>query len=268
MGVLLLPLVAVLYAIGVRRLQANGHRWPAARTLAFSAGLAALALATLPPLGPAEVERFSAHVLQHVLLGMVAPLALALGAPVTLALRASGRPVRRRLLRLLHSRPVALLTHPVVGWVLFGGTLFALYFSPLFGLSLRSRLVHEVLHLHFLAAGCLFVVPLVGLDPVRPRLSHGARLLAVLLAVPLHAFLGMALLQSERILGGGGWSLADQHLGAGLLWATGDLLAGIAAVVIFFQWVASDERQATRLDRRGAAVGAGAAREGQQSPAS
>src|SRR6185503_6330782 len=97
-----------------------------------------------------DTVRFSLHTLQHVLLGMAAPLLLALGAPVTLALQASGRAPQRVLLRVVHSRPMELLTNPLVGWTLFAGTLFALYSSPLFDLSLRNDLMHVAVHLHFL----------------------------------------------------------------------------------------------------------------------
>ena len=90
------------------------------------------------------------------------------------------------------------VTNPVVVWVLFGGTLFALYFSPLFELSLRNPWVHQAVHLHFLAVGCLFAWVAVGIDALPRRLPHPARLLFVLLAVPFHAFLGLAVLSADE----------------------------------------------------------------------
>jgi putative copper resistance protein D len=144
---------------------------------------------------------------------------------------------------------VAAVSHPVVGWALFSATLVALYLTPIFGLSLRNDTVHAAVHLHFLLVGCLFVWPLVGLDPVRWRLPYGARLLAVLLVVPLHAFLGLALLGVDEPLGGGTWTMGDQRLGIGLLWGVGELLAIGAAAVVFFRWAAADEREAVRADR-------------------
>ncbi|MGH9184975.1 MAG: cytochrome c oxidase assembly protein [Acidimicrobiales bacterium] len=250
MGFVLLPLLGTLYAAGVRRLAGRARRWPLGRSVAFGLGLLVLAVATLPPLAALDTDRFSVHVVQHLLLGMVAPACLALGAPVTLALQASSRARQVALLRVVHSAPIAMLTHPVVSWVVFGGSLFALYFSPVFGWSLRHEAVHDIVHVHFLLAGCAFVWPLVGLDPVRWRLPHGARLLSVLLALPFHAFVGIALLQTDRVLGDGGWSVADQRVGAGILWAAGDLLAGAAAAVIFVQWAGADDREAARIDRR------------------
>lgn len=240
---------AVLYGVGVRRLGARGRAWPVARTAAFAAGLLALTLATSSGLARTDTERFSHHAVQHVLLGMVAPLLLALGAPVTLALQAAARSTRTVLLRVVDHPAAAALTHPAVGWGLFGGTLFALYLTPLFGLSLRNDLVHVGVHVHFLTAGCLFFWPLVGTDPVRRRLPHPARLLSVLLLVPVHAVLGLALLGLSEPLGDGPWSLADQRAGAAVLWGTGDLLGLVAGGVVLAQWMGADDRAQAVRDR-------------------
>jgi cytochrome c oxidase assembly factor CtaG len=238
----------VLYVAGVRRLARRGRRWPAARVVALVAGVVALVVATQSGLARYDTTSFAAHMGQHLLLGMVVPLLLALSAPITLALQAVDRPTQRRLVGVLHSRPVAVLTHPAVGWALFGGTLVVLYLTPLFELTLRNDVVHAAVHLHFLLAGAIFMWPLVGLDPVRWRLPFGARLLVLLLALPFHAFLGLALLGADEPLGDGTWSMDDQRAGIGLLWAVGELLAIGAAAVIFFQWVAADERAAVRAD--------------------
>jgi putative copper resistance protein D len=244
------PAVATaLYLAGVRRLARRGRRWSPARTAAFAAGVIALVVASQSGVARYDTDSFAAHMAQHLLMGMVAPVLLALSAPVTLALQAADRPAQRRLVRFVHSPLIGAVTHPVVGWALFGGTLFVLYLTPLFGLSLRNDLVHGTVHVHFLVVGCLFVWPLVGLDPVRWRLPHGARLLAVLLAVPVHAFLGLALLSSRQPLGDGPWSMSDQRAGVALLWGVGELLALGAAAVVFVQWAAADERAAARADR-------------------
>jgi len=267
--------LAGLYGAGVRRLgrRAEPRRWPPARTVAFVAGLATITFATQSGLARYDTLRFSLHTVQHVLLGMLAPMLLALGAPVTLALQASRRSTQRVLLRMVHHPVVASLTHPVVAWALFGGTLFALYFSPLFELSLRNGLVHQAVHLHFLAAGALFCWTAVGLDPMRRRIGHPARLLFVLLAVPFHAFLGLAVLSSDtRPLGGavyeaaarswGSSVVADQHAAAGVLWAAGDLFGVLAGAVVVAQWITADARRQAREDRRLDAEATAAAKNG------
>jgi cytochrome c oxidase assembly factor CtaG len=256
----LLVAAAVLYLRGRRRLVARGVAWPAQRTGCFLGGLAALALALLSPIEAYDTVLFSVHVVQHMLLTMAAAPLLALGAPVTLALRATGAPTRRRLVRVLHSPPVRVLGHPLVAWVLFTLSLYGLYFSSLFDLSLRNPFVHDLVHLHFLGAGLLFWWPLVGIDPTRWRLPHLARLLFVFLMVPFHAFLGVAIMNSGRLLAPGlasfhrSWGptpLADQQAGGAILWGAGDLVALGAVLGILVAWASYDQNVvAVREDRR------------------
>jgi putative membrane protein len=253
-GLLLLVAGAAgAYAVGVRRLGRRGRRWPAGRSVAFAAGLLAVALAGAGAAGD-ESSSFTAHALQHALLAMVAPLLLALGGPVTLALQATARPTQVGLLRLVHARPVAVLTSPVVAWVLFGGSTIVLYTTPLLEASLRSGLVHAAVHLHLLLVGCLFCWTVVGVDPLPHRLPHGARLAAVLLALPFHAVVGLALVNSSALLAADFYDdLGAQHAGGAVLWATGELFGVVAAGIVLAQWMAADEREAARLDRRLAA---------------
>jgi cytochrome c oxidase assembly factor CtaG len=256
----MLVAAAVLYVMGRRRLAAAGVAWPALRTGCFMGGLGALALALLSPIEAYDTVLFSVHVVQHMLLTMVAAPLLALGAPVTLALRASRGRARRRMVRVLHSPPVRVLGHPLVAWVLFTLSLYALYFSPLFDLSLRRPLVHDLVHLHFLAAGLLFWWPVVGIDPTRWRLPHIARLLFVFLMVPFHAFLGVAIMNSGRLLAPSlasfqrSWGpapLADQQAGGAILWGAGDLVALGAVLGILVAWANYDQNVvAAREDRR------------------
>lgn len=245
-----LGVAALAYHRATARVAALGRRWAPARSGAFALGLVAVAAATQSFLGRWDTERFSLHAVQHLLLAMVAPVLLALGAPMTLALQGSRRETRTRLLRLLHSGPIRLLTHPLAAWAVFGATPFALYFTPLFGLTVRHEWLHQVVHVHFVASGCLFFWPLVGLDPLPRRLPNAARVALVFLAVPFHAILGVALLGTGHVLGGGAWSLADQQAGAGILWASGDLLALVVTGVVVVRWMAAEERAGARADRR------------------
>ena len=163
-------------------------------------------------------------------------------------------------MRLLHSPPVRVIGHPLVAWVLFTLTLYGLYFSPLFDLTLRQPLVHDLVHLHFLTVGLLFWWPVVGLDPSRWRLPHIARLLFVFMMVPFHAFLGVAILNSGRVLAPtlesfqrswGPTPLADQHVGGAILWGAGDLVALSAVLGILISWASYEEKVvAVREDRR------------------
>jgi cytochrome c oxidase assembly factor CtaG len=250
----------VAYLQARRRLVANGVDWPARRTAYFLSGIAAIALALLSPVEAYDTVLFSVHVTQHMLLTMVAAPLLALGAPITLALRVARGNTRRRMVRVLHSPPLRVIGHPLVAWVLFTLTLYGLYFSPLFDLTLRQPLVHDLVHLHFLAAGLLFWWPLVGLDPSRWRLPHIARLLFVFLMVPFHAFLGVAIMNSGRVLAPtlesfqrtwGPTPLADQQTGGAILWGAGDLIALTAVLGILISWASYEEKVVNvREDRR------------------
>lgn len=158
-----------------------------ARTVSFLAGCALAALALLPPLGPAAHGDFRAHMAQHMLIGMYAPLGLVLGAPVTLLLRAVPSHRARRLTRLLRSRPARLLAHPVTALALSTGTLALLYFTPLYGLLTAQPWGHPALHAHFLLAGWLFAWVVAGPDPAPSRPSVPARLVLLGVAVAVHA---------------------------------------------------------------------------------
>ena len=271
--VLLVAGLAGLYLFGVLRLRARGDAWPFGRSAAFlGLGLGSLALATLSGLAAYDESLFGVHMAQHMLLGMVTPVFLALGAPVTLALRTLPRRPRGWLLALLHSRPVALLSFPVLGWLIFVGSPFALYFSGWYEATLDSSLLHELLHVHFLLAGALFFWPLLGVDPVPGRVGHPLRMLLVVATMPFHAFLGIGIMS---VAANGSGLLARDHylalhplpeavrqqeIGGGLLWAAGELVGLLFLIVIAAQWMRASEREAAREDRRLDRLEAAAAR--------
>lgn len=261
---LALSLVAgALYLAGVRRLSARGRKWRPSRSVAFGGGLLVLIIGTQSGLAAYDTVLFSAHGVQHLLLGMVGPILLILGAPMTLALQAAHRPTQRWLIGLFKHPVVRFLTHPVTAWLLFGSTMFGLYVTGLYELSLRNGMVHGWVHLHFVAVGCLFAEAVIGLDPGwrvgrGTSLGYPARLLLVLLLVPFHAVLGLALLSADQPLAadwylglGRTWGaspLADQRTGAAIMWGVGDLVGVVLAGIVLYQWMRADERQARRLD--------------------
>jgi putative membrane protein len=259
-GALLTVTAAVLYLVGVRRLARRERRWSPWRSSSFAAGIATLLIATQSGLAAYDTALFSAHVAQHVLLGVVGPFFLALGAPVTLALQASARHTQVNLLRLIHSRPLRVLGHPIVAFALFSSTLFVLYFSPLYELSLENGVVHAWTHIHFVVVGSLFFWVTIGLDPVSHRIPYGARLLIVVLTVPFHAFLGLALLSSVEPLAATVYAtsadrppgvdlIADQAAGATVMWLIGDLIGLVAGSIVAVQWYRHEQRRSRRLDR-------------------
>jgi cytochrome c oxidase assembly factor CtaG len=248
---LLLAVVAgALYAVGVRRLAGRGRRWSAARSAAMAGALAIAVVATQSGIGRYEADRLWVHMVQHALLGMVVPLLVVLSAPLTLALQ-SARPATRRSLRAaLHSRPAHVLSHPVVAWCLFGGGLVVIYLTPLLDVAARNEAVHLLVHAHVVVSGTLFLAVLVGVDPLPSRPPFGARLLALLAAVPFHAVVGLALLSAGSPVAPDTYPrLSDQRTAAGLFWGVGELFTVAVAAVIVRQWWVGEQRAEAREAR-------------------
>jgi cytochrome c oxidase assembly factor CtaG len=253
--------VATAYLLAVRRLRRRGVRWPVGRTISFvGLGLGSFVLVTTSALAVYDTTLFWVHMVQHMVLAMVTPVFLALGAPITLALRTLPTGGRRQLLRVLHSRVAKVLTFPVVAGVIFVATPFALYFTGWYEATLRNPVLHELNHVHFVLVGCLWFWPLLSLDPMPNRVPYPMRLIAVFATMPFHAFLGVAIMSSTTLIAAdwylsldrhwGPDPLADQHLGGGLLWASGDLVALLVLGALFVQWAKASEREAVREDRR------------------
>jgi putative copper resistance protein D len=264
--------LAALYLVGVRRLRTRGDGWPVGRSVAWLAGCLGLLLATSSGIGRYAPAMFSVHMAQHMLLGMLVPILLVLGAPVTLGLRTlpsggrNGPPGPREwLLAAVHSPLARVLSHPLVTLPLFVGSYYALYFSGLFDVALYQHWAHLAMNLHFLVVGALFFWPLVGVDPAPRRWPPAARLGIVFASVPFHAFFGVALMSSNTVIGGGFYRalalpwvtdpLADQRLGGGLAWASGEIPLILVVIALLVQWSRQDERKARRDDRRADADG-------------
>ncbi len=254
-----------LYVLGVVVLHRRGDRWPVGRTLSFvGLGMGSFFFATASGLGRYDTTLLSVHMVQHMLLSMVVPLALALGAPVTLALRTLPPAPRRWLLAVLHSRVATVLAFPPLTFALYVASPWALYFSGWYDASLASAFVHQMMHVHLVLVGTLFFWPLMGIDPVPGRVSYPFRVLLTLMTLPFHAFLGVTIMGQTTIIGAehyaalregpmGAWlppMLEDQHLAGGILWATGDLIGVLFFAVLFTQWVRSSMKEAAREDRR------------------
>jgi cytochrome c oxidase assembly factor CtaG len=257
--------VAGLYLLGVRTLHRRGDRWPVGRTLSFvGVGLGAFYFATASGLGSYDLTLLSVHMVQHMVLSMLVPVALALGAPVTLALRTLPARPRGWLLAVLHSRIARVLTFPPLTLALYVVSPWALYFSGWYPATLHSAYLHEVLHLHLVLVGSLFFWPILGIDPVPGRVGYPFRMLLVVLTLPFHAFLGVTIMGQEDLIGGSWYPdlhhgpMAswlpdphdDQHLAGGILWGSGDLVALGLFAVLFTQWVRASMKEAAREDRR------------------
>ncbi|MET9361087.1 cytochrome c oxidase assembly protein [Streptomyces sp. NPDC006632] len=239
---------AAAYVLAAARLRRRGDRWPPVRDAGFVAGATALMAAALapPPGGP-----FAAHMTQHLLTAMTAPLLLALARPVTLALRSLPPAPHRRLLGVLHARPVALLAHPATAALLDVGGLWLLYRSPLFAAAHTRSWLSVLVHVHVFAAGLLLSVTLCGLDPLPRR--HGTPLKAAALvgAGGAHSVLAKSLYAAPPP--GTRFAPGDLAAGSEIMYYGGDLIEIALAVAVALHWYAAGSRRLARERRRAAA---------------
>ncbi|MFE9648339.1 cytochrome c oxidase assembly protein [Streptomyces sp. NPDC006365] len=258
---------ALLYLAGVLKLRARGDKWPVGRTISWLLGLVVTVPATMSGLAVYGKVLFSVHMGQHMILAMTVPILLVLGAPATLALRALPRAPkgesdgpREMLLKLLHSRYVKVISHPVMASVLFIGSAFVVYYSSLFEILMRSHLGHMFMLVHFLAVGLLFFWVVIGIDPGPHRPPHLGRLFVLILTMPFHSWFSISLMSSTALIGEGWWSaldrpwveypMDDQYDAGAIAWATGDIPVLITTIILAIQWVRSDQREARRVDRK------------------
>ena len=269
----LLILAVALYVKGAVVLARRGDKWPVGRTISFALGISAIDFATSGGLGVYAHFAFSWHMVAHMVLGMIAPIGIVLGAPITLALRTLPQSrngeelgVRGLLITALHSRYARVLTNPVVALAIFDGSLFALYFTSLFSGMMQSHQGHLFMNVHFILAGILFFHVIVGVDPNPKKVPHIVRIVILFAAMSIHAFFSVALMSTSTLIDGGyfeslqrPWSLdllADQHAGGAIGWAMGEIPILIALVATFIQWMRDDSHEAKRIDRNAARMAA------------
>jgi putative copper resistance protein D len=239
---------AVWYMRAEWALSARGRRWSGKRTLSFMLGLAAIVVALQSPVATFTMEYFQAHVIQHLLLMVIAPPLLAMGAPMTLALQTSSRSTKVRLLAFLNSRPFEVLTHPIPVWCLYYLSMFAFFLTFALNFAMEHMWVMDLVNLGFLFASSLFWWPIVGLDPVPHwKMSHGVRMANLLIGVPVESFLALALLSASRPAASM-YSLSSTHAGAGILWIGAELFTFLALIPVFVQWIRFEERNTARKD--------------------
>jgi len=258
--------MAVLYLLGVRRLRRRGDAWPMGRTVGWMCGCAALLFTTSSGLGRYMPAMFSMHMVAHMLLSMLVPILLVLGAPVTLALRAlptagRGEPPgpREWLLAALHSRVSRFLTHPVVATLVFVVGFYGLYLGGLFDAAVSNHAAHVLMNVHFLLSGYLFYWVVIGVDPTPRQIPQLGKVAMVFASLPLHAFFGVVLMGMQSVLGESfyrslllSWHtdlIGDQRLGGGIAWAAGEVPLVVVMIALLIQWRRSDQRTAKRLDR-------------------
>ncbi len=258
-------LAGAAYLAGMVKLRRRGDKWSVLRSLSWFTGL--LALVYITSGGPAVygAVTFSAHMVEHMALMAIAPLFLALGSPISLALQAltprrdGSRGIREWILVLVHSRYSKVVTHPLFAAANFSGSLILFYYTPAFSLAMKYHVGHELMIVHFALTGYIFVQSMIGADPLPTRAPYPLRLLLLLATMAFHAFFGVSLMMSTALLSGdyfgnmgrpwGDAALVDQQTAGGIAWGVGEFPTLLIALGVAYMWSKSDARETKRQDR-------------------
>jgi putative membrane protein len=242
--------IAAWYLLAVRRLEARGRHWSPWRTTSFLVALVTVGFALDGSVATLANFSFTAHVIQHLLLMVVAPPLAALGAPMTLLLQTSRRRTKRGALRALRSRPFRVVSSPVPVFFLYYLSMYAFFLSGAIGYAMTHMWLMDLINLGFLAGATLFWWPMVGIDPSPgAEMGHGMKIINLLIGIPIESFLGIALMTMTTPVAPM-YSLASTHTGGAVLWAATDLASLIGIIPIYLGWVRADARAARRIDAR------------------
>lgn len=257
---------SIAYIVAFVDLRRRGDKWPVLRLISWLVGMVFLVYVTSA--GPrvyGEVQ-FSSHMIEHMLLVMVVPLPMVLGAPITMLMRATkarrdgSAGVREWVLWLVHTPYLRFFAHPIVASVNFAGSLIVFYYSGIMYYALDTHIGHELMIAHFLGAGYLFAQALIGIDPGVKRPAYPLRLVMLLVTMAFHAFFGISIMSSSVLIAGdwfgnigadwGYTAIEDQQLGGGIAWGIGEFPTLFVAIMVAVQWAKSSDREAKRIDRR------------------
>ncbi len=253
-----LLVAAVLYGWGMVRVRRRhpARPWPLARAAAFFGGLAVIAIALTSVVAVYDTMFFWVHMIQHLMLIMVAPALLVTGRPLILALHASRNPVHTALKRLLRSRPVTILTCPVAAVPIYAAVVVYTHLTSFNNLVVTNHTAEVGEQLAYLVAGYLYFLPGFGDEPIRWRLSYPAKMLIILLVMPIDTFTGITLLMTNnepwpayaaQHHTWGPTLVTDVHWGGAVMWIGGDTIMIGLVVAALFPWLLGRTRTGTRL---------------------
>jgi putative copper resistance protein D len=247
--------LAGLYGWGVIRVARRhpARPWPQWRTALFGAGLLVIVIATQSGVGSYDDLLFYDHMIQHLMLLMVAPPLLIAGQPLTLLLHASRNPLHTWAKRVIRSPIASFLTWPVFGAVCYGVAVLVAHLTAVATYTAENQAAHDAEHVLFLLIGYLFYLPILGTEPIRWRLSYPVRFVLLVLLMPIDTFTGVALGYGSATSPGvpagprPTWApspVSDLHAGGAAMWVGGDALMFGLMMIVFFMW-ARDERAST-----------------------
>jgi len=252
-------LVGLLWVRATRQVAREhpGNPYPRRRTISFVAALAFLLLALQSGIERYDETLFSMHMVQHLILLFPVPILLLQAGPVTLLLRVASPRWRARILAVLQSRAVGVISHPLVGWTLLIAVMWGTHLSTLFEAALGDPVIHNLEHVLYLSTALLFWAPIFSVDPIRHRLRGGSALAYLITQMPQNSFLGVAIMFSSSPLyphyvtlkrAWGPTPLEDQQLAGALMWLVGDALFLAAIFVVLAALAKSEDRPQSRYD--------------------
>jgi cytochrome c oxidase assembly factor CtaG len=246
-------ILAGLYLWGVVRVARRhpARRWPAWRTGMFLGGLAVVVLATESGIGVYDDVLFWDHMVQHLMLIMVAPPLFIFGQPITLLMHASRNPVHSWAKRFLRSRVASFLTWPVFGCVAYTVAVIGAHLTGFANLVQTNQAVHNAEHALFLVVGYLFFLPILGREPIRWRLTYPVRFVILVLVMPVDTFTGLMLGYGTAGTPGvpvahPAWApppVSDLHTGGAVMWIGGDAIMFGLMMLVFLMWSLDDRAE-------------------------
>ena len=257
----------VLYAWGLRTLHRRGDSWPISRTVFWMLGSVVLFFTVNSGMGMYMMAQFAPHMIGHMLLSMLVPVLLALGGPITLALRAippAGRnnpPGPREWILEFVENPIShFLTHPIVAMVQFVAGFYIVYYGGFYDSLAADHFGHLFMNIHFIISGYLFYWSIIGVDRSPHSFSPLYKLLVLLVSLPFHSFFGIMLMRSNEVLAPdwyGGLALPwvpdllrDQQVGGGIAWGIAEIPLLLVMVALAVQWFRTDQKKARRDERK------------------
>lgn len=245
---ILIALIFALYLFSIQVVGKKGRKWPLQRTIFFLLGLIVVIIAVESGLAYYDDSVFALHVIQHLLLMNLAPICFALSAPVTLFLQALPKTKRTIIIKLLHSKWFSITHHPIIATALNVVIMYGYFLTGIYNYSLNHPVFHDLTHVIFLIAGIMYWWPIVGLDPIKWRLSFGEKLMYLFVLIPLNSFLGIALMSTRKTISPH-HTISDIHLGGALLWISTEIFDVSAIAIIIINWLNYHQRETERLER-------------------
>jgi len=253
-------IVGLLWVRAIRQVAREhpGNPYPRRRTVSLVAAFALLLLALQSGLERYDTTLFSMHMIQHLILLFPVPILLLQAGPVTLLLRVASPRWRARALRVLQSRVVGVISHPLVGWTLLVAVMWGTHLSILFDAALEDPFVHDMEHMLYLSTALLFWAPIFSVDPIRHRLRGGGALVYLIAQMPQNSFLGVAIMWSTTTLyphyatlqrAWGPTPLEDQQLAGAIMWLVGDVLFLAAIFAVLAALAKAEDRPESRYDQ-------------------